>query len=139
MAVQSDAIVAFRSPARLWSRSEVLTRPSPVSRSSGIYAWYLRELPPGVPDTDCIRCNGLTLLYIGIAPRPPAKNGSISRSTLRARLRQHYASNASCSTLRHTLGCLLAERLGIELRRVGKSERLTFGAGEHKLSDWMEE
>lgn len=35
-------------------------------------------------------------------------------------------------------GCLLAERLGIELRRVGNGKRMTFGAGEQKLSDWME-
>jgi hypothetical protein len=103
-----------------------------------VYGWYLRELPPSVPAAECVNCNGLTLLYIGIAPRPPAKNGSISSRTLRTRLRQHYALNAEGSTLRLTLGCLLAQQLGIELRRVGSGQRMTFGAGEHVLSTWMD-
>ena len=47
--------------------------------------------------------------------------------------------NAYGSTLRLTLGCLLAERLGIELRRVGSGKRRTFGDGEAKLSAWMGE
>ena len=41
------------------------------------------------------------------------------------------------STLRLTLGCLLANELGIELRRVGTGQRLTFAAGEKALSRWM--
>jgi len=46
--------------------------------------------------------------------------------------------NASGSTLRLTLGCLLSEELGNELRRVGKGERLTFGkSGETAPSEWM--
>jgi hypothetical protein len=32
---------------------------------------------------------------------------------------------------------LLAERLGIQLRQVGSGRRLTFAAGEAKLSAWM--
>lgn len=48
-------------------------------------------------------------------------------------MRNHYRGNASGSTLRLTLGCLL----GLELRRVGSSERMTFGkAGEAALSRW---
>ena len=40
--------------------------------------------------------------------------------------------------LRLTLGCLLTEELGIELRRVGGGTRLTFSkAGETTLSTWM--
>jgi hypothetical protein len=111
-------VEAFRHPSRTWSRAEVLDRPSPVPKAAGIYGWYLRQLPPGVPNTGCVHCNGLTLLYIGIAPRPPAQNGRTSSRTLRTRLRQHYALNAAGSTLRLTLGCLLAQQLGIELRRV---------------------
>src|SRR5436190_16291096 len=45
--------------------------------------------------------------------------------------------NAYGSTLRLTLGCLLAEPLGIELRQVGSGKRRTFAAGEAKLSEWM--
>jgi hypothetical protein len=35
---------------------------------------------------------------------------------LRQRLQTQYAGNAEGSTLRKTLGCLLADELGIELR-----------------------
>jgi hypothetical protein len=52
--------------------------------------------------------------------------------------RQHYGSNAAGSTLRLTLGCLLADTLGLRLRRVGSKRRLTFGPEEEKrLSEWM--
>ena len=36
-----------------------------------------------------------------------------------------------------TLGSLLSEALGIELRRVGSGHRRTFSDGEHALSEWM--
>lgn len=41
--------------------------------------------------------------------------------------------------MRKTLGCLLADELGIELRRVGSGTRMTFLAGEQRLSSWMGE
>jgi hypothetical protein len=48
--------------------------------------------------------------------------------------------NAEGSTLRLTLGCLLQEKLGIELRRVGSGSRMTFTIpGEEKLSAWLDE
>jgi hypothetical protein len=48
--------------------------------------------------------------------------------------------NAYGSTLRLTLGCMLAEKLGIELHRVGGGTRRTFTTtGEAKLSAWMDE
>lgn len=40
-------------------------------------------------------------------------------------------------TLRLSLGCLLQAELGIELRRVGGGKRMTFEAGEAKLSACM--
>jgi hypothetical protein len=47
--------------------------------------------------------------------------------------------NAYGSTLRLTLGCLLSDQLGIQLRRVGSGKRLTFtAAGEAVLSEWMD-
>ena len=130
---------AFRNPVRVWSRDEVLTKPSPVPNAPGVYGWYLKEVPPGVPASGCVTHNGLTLLYIGIAPKPPSKTGKASTRTLRGRIRQHYSLNAEGSTLRLTLGCLLQERLGIQLRRVGSGTRMTFGAGEKVLSQWMGE
>jgi hypothetical protein len=80
-------------------------------------------------------------LYVGISPSPPPANGRPpSRQNLRKRLRQHYARTAAASTLRRTLGCLLAGDLGLQLRHVGSSGRRTnFGRdGEQTLSDWME-
>jgi len=47
--------------------------------------------------------------------------------------------NAEGSTLRLSLGCILPEQLGIQLRRVGSGKRLTFGPGEQRLSEWLEE
>ena len=41
--------------------------------------------------------------------------------------------------MRKTLGCLLADELGIRLRRVGSGNRMTFIEGEQALSAWMAE
>jgi hypothetical protein len=82
----------------------------------------------------------VTLLYVGISPKAPPKNGKPpSRQTLRSRIRYHYRGNAEGSTLRLTLGCLLTEKLGIELRRVGSGKRRTFSQGERFLDEWMKE
>ena len=125
-------------PRRLWSRAEILTSPSPVPREPGIYAWYFLEIPDGVPYHDCVTHQGLTLLYVGIAPTRPFVNGKpASVRTLANRLREHMLGPAEGSTLRISLGCLLGVRLKIELRRVGSGNRMTFGAGEHTLSEWM--
>ena len=61
------------------------------------------------------------------------------RKTLRDRIRYHYRGNAEGSTLRRTLGILLADELGLRLRRVGSGKRMTFGPGEPTLSEWMAE
>ncbi|WP_430713975.1 GIY-YIG nuclease family protein [Nodosilinea sp. AN01ver1] len=122
------------TPTRLWSRSEVLARNSPIPKKAGVYAWYFRKIPPQVPVENCHRVEGATLLYVGISPSKP----SSGRQQLKERVRQHYNNNAFGSTLRLTLGCLLANELGIELRREGSSgQRLTFVDGEQTLSDWM--
>lgn len=129
---------ALLRPQRLWTRSEVLAPSSPVPRIAGYYGWFFRTIPPGVPAEDCVRFEGLSLLYAGIAPKPPAADGTASTQTLWHRIRYHYQGNAEGSTLRLTLGCLLADELGIELRRVGSGNRMTFHAGEAILSNWME-
>ncbi|SJM32289.1 hypothetical protein BQ8482_280015 [Mesorhizobium delmotii] len=47
--------------------------------------------------------------------------------------------DAAGSTLRRTLGCLLAAELGIELRRVGSTGRYTFtDPGECVLDSWLD-
>src|SRR5262249_45882841 len=60
-----------------------------------------------------------------------------SGQTLWHRIRYHMRGNAYGSTLRLTLGCLLADELGIKLQRVGSGKRLTFASGEAVLSEWM--
>lgn len=127
-------------PVRLWSRFEVLSRPSPVPASAGVYGWYFDRLPRDVPTEGCHRLNGRFLAYVGLSPKAPPRNGRPpSRQSLRTRITYHYRGNAEGSTLRLTLGCLLAESLGIELRRVGSGNRYTFGKGEQVLSEWMGE
>jgi hypothetical protein len=104
----------------LLTREQVLASPCPIPAVAGVYGW--------------------TLLYVGISPKAPPRNGRRpSRQTVRSRVRYHYRGNAEGSTLRLTLGVLLADRLGLELRRVGSGTRRTFSAGEERLSDWMAE
>ena len=51
---------------------------------------------------------------------------------------QCFNGDVAGSTLRLPLGCLLAESLGIDLRRVGGGRQRTFADGERCLSEWME-
>lgn len=127
------------SPVKLWSREEVVdARPSPVPQSAGVYAWYFRSLPGPIDVAASHHHSRLPLLYVGIAPKKPYADGRTSSSTLRQRVTYHYRGNAEGSTLRLTLGCLLSDRLGIELRRVGTGKRRTFSNGEQALSEWMQ-
>jgi hypothetical protein len=127
------------SPDRLYTASEIGTRPCPVPATAGVYAFYFDEPPPGIDSKDCHRINQHALLYIGIAPKAPPLNGrAASKSHLRKRLQRHYFGNAAGSTLRRTLGCLLSAQLAIQLRRVGSGSRYTFtNPGEQVLDDWM--
>ena len=130
---------AFRSAA-LFSRAEVLGSPCPVPREPGVYGWWFRRVPGGMDTSECLKRDGLALLYTGISPRRPPSNGrSPSSQRLRDRVRYHYSGNAEGSTLRKTLGSLLADEAGLELRRVGSGKRMTFGVGEPVLSAWMAE
>lgn len=121
----SDVIELLRRPKQLWTRDQVLERPSPVPASPGIYGWHFTKPPAETLAAD-------QLLYVGIAPRHISTRSSTQ--TLRHRIRYHFRGNAEGSTLRLTLGCLL----GLELRRVGSGRRMTFGNhGETELSTWM--
>jgi hypothetical protein len=129
------------TPERLWSQYEILGKPSPVPKEPRIYAWYFKSIPPQVPVSDCVFFKGQTLLYSGISPKAPSKNGKKpSGQTLWNRVRYHFNGNAEWSTLRLTLGVLLSGSLEIELRRVGSGKRMTFGKeGEERLTRWMAE
>jgi hypothetical protein len=131
---------ALLQPDHLWTRTEVLSRPCPIPRQAGVYAWYFDAMPGAVSPAGTHQYGDWTLLYIGISPSKPPENGRRpSRQTLAHRIRYHYRGNAEGSTLRLTLGCLLSAELGIELRRVGSGTRMTFGPGEATLSTWMAE
>lgn len=136
---QAADATALLTPERLWTSSEVLGRPSPVPTLPGVYVWYFSQIPTTVPVDSCHRHDDSVLLYAGISPKAPPRNGgTASRQSLRSRVRYHFRGNAEGSTLRLTLGCLLSQELGIELRRVGSGTRMTFGkVGEATLSQWM--
>ena len=124
-------------PDRLFSRDQLLNHSTcPVPRASGVYAWFFRPVLPEVPLDGCIDHRGMHLLYVGISPDKQGKPGSVQ--TLRNRLRYHYTGNAEGSTLRKTLGVLLAPESRFPLRRVGSGKRMTFtNAGERWLDAWM--
>jgi hypothetical protein len=126
------------APTKLWSRAEIVgVRPSPVPATAGVYAWYFGQVPGPIDTSRCHVHDGLPMLYVGIAPRKPYADGRRSKSKLRKRVPYHYRGNAEGSTLRLTLGSLLGNELGIELRRVGSGKRRTFSDGEARLSAWM--
>jgi hypothetical protein len=103
-----------------------------------VYGWWFRFLPSPLDTSACLIREGRTLLYTGISPKAPPTNGRRpSGQHLRNRIKTHYTGNAEGSTLRKTLGVLLAAELSIDLRRVGSGNRMTFGTGERALSEWM--
>lgn len=134
-----DILYSLVYPTTIYSRTQVLEKQVPIPKRPGVYAWFFKEIPPTVLIINCIKHGDLTLLYIGISPSKPPMNGKPpSKQTLQSRIRYHFQGNAEGSTLRMTLGCLLSNKLGIELRRVGSGHRMTFTRdGEKKLSDWM--
>jgi len=114
-----------------------MSKPTPVPAVNGVYFWWFKEIPPGVPTENCITCDGYTLLYVGISPDQRGKPNS--RSNLRKRIKTHYSGNAAGSTLRRTLGVLLSSVSSFPLRRVGSGSRMTFThPGEQWLDAWME-
>ncbi|CAH3603252.1 hypothetical protein AI2709V1_3305, partial [Klebsiella pneumoniae] len=124
-------------PDKTFSRTDVMSRPTPVPAANGIYFWWFKEIPSGVPTEGCITQNGYTLLYVGISPDKKGKPNS--RANLRQRIKTHYSGNAEGSTLRRTLGVLLATESNFPLRRVGSGKRMTFThPGEQWLDRWMD-
>jgi hypothetical protein len=107
----------------------VLERPSPHPGRTGHLCLVLRRAA-GVPVDGTHWTEFGHLLYVGVSPSEPPRNGKApSQQNLRKRIRYHFRGNAAGSTLRLTLGSLLAAELGIELRRVGSGNRFTFSDG----------
>jgi hypothetical protein len=125
-------------PDKTFSRTEVMSQPTLVPAINGVYFWWFKEIPPGVPTEDCLTQDGYTLLYVGISPDKKGKPNS--RANLKTRIKTHYSGNAEGSTLRRSLGVLLALESNYPLRRVGSGKRTTFThLGEQWLDQWMEE
>lgn len=127
----------FSNPQHLYSRAEVLSNPSPVPKAHGLYAWFFKEVPMGVPVEGCLTHEGLSLLYVGSSPDKKSKLDATQ--TLQQRVRYHFQGNADKSTLRRSLGILLAPESNFPLRRVGSGKKMTLTTpGEQWLNSWME-
>lgn len=113
-------------PERIWTAAQIVdNKPCPVPKEPGVYGWYFHAIPPRVPVEDCHIADGMALLYVGISPRKPSANGkTVSANRLYQRIRIHLRGPARRSTFRVTLGCLLADELGITLQRVGDGHRM---------------
>lgn len=132
------SIERLSHPGRIYSRHEILSRPCPVPAENGAYAWFFKTVPAIVPTEGCVTHDGMKLLYVGISPDKKGKPES--SQTLRNRIRYHYGGNAEGSTLRRSLGIILAHESGFPLRRVGSGKRMTFThPGEAWLNDWFEQ
>lgn len=135
MAASRDGHDWLRDPVRLWSWPELRDAKALPARP-GVYGWYFNALPTQVPTADCHRVGDWVLAYVGIAPRPPTRDGRASSQNLAKRIRTHFAGGAFGSTLRFSLGCLLSTPLGLDYRRFGRSYGFVRD-GEAHLSRWM--
>lgn len=120
------------NPLTLHSAADVRSAPA----SPGIYGWWMRKGTLDVPEAAYQEQGGHQLLYVGISPRKPSAAGRASNGNLRKRLLTHATKNASQSTLRRTLGVLLADGLGLMLGVHGGREH--YGPqGEALISRWL--
>ena len=137
--IAPEAKAGLLEPTRLWSREEVLARPSIVPATAGAYAWFFRVVPhPDIALDRCVDRDGLPLLYVGVAPKaPPAGGkpptdrpcGAEFATTMEGTLTGRRSDSRS--------GVSWRMKLGVALRRVGGGNRLTFAEGEQVLSRWM--
>lgn len=116
-------------PGQLALTEDASTAPN----EKGIYAWFFTPGSLPVPEGPYETTDGYELLYVGIAP-----SGPTSKSLLRPRLVRHATGDASRSTLRLTLGVLLAEKLDLTLG-IHKARPNWGPDGEARLSWWMNE
>lgn len=89
-------------PEKFYSRDEAVLRNGPVPKAPGVYAWFFKEIPLRVPLENCVIHDGLHLLYVGISPSKPPRQGKLSSQNLSKRIKNHYRGNAEGSTLRLT-------------------------------------
>ena len=128
-------LIELTESAPLWSWGADFAPP----RLPGAYAWFSDTLPRVIPNQGLAKRDDLALLYVGIAPRASAVGGrDPNRTSLEPRIRYHATGSADASALRLTLGCVLADVLGLHLYKRPEDERFTWGAGEDRLSNWIQ-
>ncbi|WP_223624098.1 GIY-YIG nuclease family protein [Microbacterium sp. EST19A] len=120
------------SPASLHAVAEVRSSPT----CPGIYGWWMKRGALDIPDAPYQEKDGHQLLYVGISPRRPSAAGRTSKSTVRDRLVTHATKDASRSTLRRTLGVLLADDLGLTLG-VHRGREHYGSEGEALITQWL--
>lgn len=120
-------------PVSLQAVAEVRASPA----SPGIYGWWVKKGTLDIPDAPYQDKDGHQLLYVGISPRRPSAAGRKSKSTVRDRLVTHATKDASRSTLRRTLGVLLADDLGLTLG-VHRGREHYGPEGEALISHWLD-
>jgi hypothetical protein len=127
----------FLEQARFVTPDAIREKPAIVPAEAGLYGWWFDQALGTISEGSHVR-NGLHLLYVGIAPSAPPKDG-VKPRTLRDRLLNHCRGPIATSTLRRTLAALLNadERFSIERAASGKSQMSE--EDEAKLTRWMTE
>ena len=119
----------FKSPNPFLSRDVIGIKPIPVPHEDGIYAFYFKNYPKIIRDENTIVVNGYHLLYVGTS--------SGSNQKLRERIiNRHLKGDASVSALRTSLGCLLADKLGMQFIKEGGD--FWYGDTEELLDQWLD-
>lgn len=133
----------------LYSRQEMIYDTCPAPGEFGVYACFFKDIPDEIPIEGCHQVDGWTLLYLGVSPMK-STDTNFHKNNLKKRLRTHLMNDAEGSTLRKSLGVLLAKKTGYSLRLIkpekqvdknqrGKKKRVTLtNSGEQALDRWLD-
>jgi hypothetical protein len=137
MHVLSREAETFLAQAEFVTADTIRARPSSVPAEAGIYGWWfdaaLEEISEG-----CHSKNSFNLLYVGIAPSAPPRDG-VKMRTLRDRLLNHCRGPMATSTLRRTLAAILKEQQKLSIQRAASGKSQMPADDEAKLTRWMAE
>jgi hypothetical protein len=131
---QTISALLERSPQ--WACAQIQSEPKIIPAVGGVYAWWFEALD-GVRMDGAAQRNGRSLLYVGIAPRRPARGAQTGNGNLRDRLRDHCHGPSRSSTLRRSLAAVLRAKLSLEFQRDANGKIRLAGDGEGRLSTWM--
>ena len=124
----NNSLWKFFSSSSVTRIADFLNKDTLIPKLPGYYGW-LFDKNPGVTRYEWLSgVNELKLLYIGISPSKGSCNNS--NQNLYNRIRRHSIGNASTSTLRLSLGCLL------DLPLVSINNRFVFDR-EDQLTEWI--